>query len=368
MALLHPYASAPDTAFWSRSVSRNWRADQIVRSEGLLITRSDKVISAGSCFASNIVPHLEAAGFTYLRTEARHPAFLDVEPEALGYDKFSAAYGNIYTTRQMLQLLLRALGRFSPAEDRWIDRDEIVDPLRPGLRYRARSQLEFDLLTRQHLQRTLDAFQGGDVFVFTLGLTEAWVSAVDGTVFPACPGTVAGQFDPARHTFENFSTADVLADLVRLVDLIAEINPAMRIILTVSPVPLVATATPDHVVSASTYSKSVLRAAAGEVLALREQVTYFPSYEIITGSQAPADFFEPDRRNVSEAGVRAVMDALLTHCEGGGLPDALAGRSTEADARSERASSMSRLLATAECEEAMADTATIQTSSLASGF
>jgi hypothetical protein len=133
-------------------------------------------------------------------------------------------------------------------------------------------------------------------------------------------------------------------------------------------VPLVATATPDHVVSASTYSKSVLRAAAGEVLALREQVTYFPSYEIITGSQAPADFFEPDRRNVSEAGVRAVMDALLTHCEGGGLPDALAGRSTEADARSERASSMSRLLATAECEEAMADTATIQTSSLASGF
>ena len=41
--------------------------------------------------------------------------------------------------------------------------------------------------------------RGGGVRV-TLGLTEAWGrTAPTGTVFPACPGTAAGTFDPERH-------------------------------------------------------------------------------------------------------------------------------------------------------------------------
>ncbi len=41
------------------------------------------------------------------------------------------------------------------------------------------------------------------------------------------------------------------------------INPQPRFILTVSPVPLVATMSGSHVSPASIYSKSVLRAPAG---------------------------------------------------------------------------------------------------------
>jgi hypothetical protein len=39
----------------------------------------------------------------------------------------------------------------------------------------------------------------------------------------------------------------------------------LRIVLTVSPVPLVATVTGSHVVPATIYSKSVLRIAAQEI-------------------------------------------------------------------------------------------------------
>ncbi len=364
MTTPHPYKSAPKSSFWSRAVARDWNPAEVIShsSHGFLIRKGDRVVSAGSCFASNIIPYLEKAGLTYLRTEVTHPAFQDLEPEALGYGNFSAAYGNIYTARQLLQLLKRCLNTYSPVEDRWTVGDDIVDSLRPGLRYRAGSHREFDLLTAQHLRKTCEAFENADVFVFTLGLTEGWVSRLDGTVFPACPGTVAGCFDPERHEFKNFSVSEVVADLDEFIHLLHQINSDVRIIITVSPVPLVATATGNHVLSSSIYSKSVLRVAAGEIAKRHPAVTYFPAYEIVTGPQAPKEFFESDRRTVSQAGIETVMNAMLANCEVSEVQDnidltvaPLMEQSARRQSVNGVAASISRLIAEAECEEAMTD-------------
>lgn len=360
MAVPHPYTTAPDCAFWSRAVAAAWSPAGLLDPHEFLIRKDDKVVSAGSCFASNLISYLEGAGLTYLRTEEAHPLFYDLEPENLGYAKFSAAYGNIYTARQLLQLLKRCLKLFAPIEDRWAIGDDIIDTLRPGLRYRARSDREFELLTAQHLRKTSEAFEGADVFVCTLGLTEAWVSRLDGTVFPACPGTVAGAFDPERHEFRNFTVAEIVGDLDEFLGLLRGINPGVRVIITVSPVPLVATATGGHVLSATTYSKSVLRVAAEEIAKRHDRVTYFPAYEIVTGPQAPADFFEADRRSVSRAGVEAVMSALLAHCEVATMAEAKSRIATQTgqapgSGNGSVASEISRLIIARECEEAMAD-------------
>lgn len=361
MSIPHPYKLAPASSFWSRAVARNWNPPDLIDlgSQPFLISKQDKVVSAGSCFASNIIPYLEKSGLTYLKTETQHPAFQDMPPEALGYANFSAAYGNIYTARQLLQLFKRSVDVFSPAEDRWEIGDEIVDTLRPGLRYRARSHREFDILTAQHLRKTYEAFAQADVFIFTLGLTEAWVSRIDGTVFPACPGTVAGSFDPERHEFKNFDAAEVTTDLIEFVHLLREVNPDVRIVLTVSPVPLVATAAGKHVLHSTTYSKAVLRVAAEQVSKSQPNVLYFPAYEIITGPQAPWEFYEEDRRSVSQAGIEIVMHALLARCEV--AHDVLnIGSMEEAPPQQEipsptLAAEWSRRIAEAECEEAMAD-------------
>jgi hypothetical protein len=155
------------------------------------------------------------------------------------------------------------------------------------------------------------------VFIATLGLTEAWVSTRDGAVFPACPGTVAGTFDPERHAFVNFTAGEVAADLGAFVTELRAINPRVRVILTVSPVPLVATATPHHVLAADTYSKATLRVAAEAATREHRDVHYFPSYEIVTGARAPREFFESDRRTVSKQAVDIVMAAFLAQCERG---------------------------------------------------
>lgn len=375
----HPYSALPPRAFWSRSVAQGFDAADVPRRGEVLIHRDEKVVTAGSCFASNLVPYLEEAGFTYVRTEPVHPSFRHLPPESLGYGKFSANYGNIYTARQLLQLVRRATGAFKPVEDRWIAADAVVDPFRPGLRYKARCGREHELLTERHLAAVRSAFAQGDVFIVTLGLTEAWVSRQDGAVFPACPGTVAGEYDPRRHAFVNFGVAEIVADLGALVTELRALNPRLRLILTVSPVPLVATASGEHVLAATTYSKSVLRVAAEEAARAHPGVTYFPSYEIVTGPQAPQDYFEADRRSVSRAAVEAVMAAFLARCERpareeaaaslppepaaagtapaqeGPAPPAAASPPPPSPASPDAAAELSRLLVAAECEEAMAD-------------
>jgi hypothetical protein len=342
--MTHPYKSAPDSAFWSRAVAANWNPHQLV--DAPLLRKDDRVASAGSCFASSLVPYLERAGLTYVRCEARHPLFSKFH-EPFGYDNFSAAYGNIYTARQMLQLIQRCAGTFQPHENRWITPNSIIDPFRPGLKYEiAESEQEFERLRAQHLNRVLDVISTATVFIFTLGLTEAWQSKDDGAVFPACPGTIAGTFDPDRHGFRNFTVSEIAADLREMIRAARLINPSLRFILTVSPVPLVATATSNHVLTATIYSKSVLRVAAGDVADTEPAVSYFPSYEIVTGPQAPHSFFEPDRRSVSRKAIDAVMDVFLSHCEVGAAANPKPTISI---------ATLSAALSEAECEEAMTE-------------
>jgi len=351
---MHPYQSAPARSFWSRSVSSNFDPRRVADHDGPLIRPGEPVASAGSCFASNLVPFLEGAGFQYLRTESRHPAFSNVRPENLGYENFSAAYGNIYTPRQLLQLLRRCLGSFKPAEDRWHTDAGVIDPFRPGLRYHALTDREFDLLSAQHLRAVRRVFQEAKVFIFTLGLTEAWVSRLDGAVFPACPGTIAGTFDEARHAFVNFSVHEVTSDLDAFVTELSAVNREVRIILTVSPVPLVATATGKHVLTSSTYSKAVLRASAEEIVERHAVVSYFPAFEIVTGPQAPDAYMEADRRNVTQEAIGSVMTAFLAACQ---APDESARLMNAPRQEQDSASQLSRMLSQAECEEQMADIA-----------
>ena len=344
----HPYRGQPDKAFWSRAVAENYSADSLVEPLRPILKANDTVASAGSCFASNIVKPIESVGFTYVRTEEL-PFPLSQLPENLGYRNFSAAYGNIYTARQFRQLLERAEGIFQPAENYWLMGEDFVDPFRPGLRYPAKSLGEFNSIQKQHLNSTKEAFTIADVTVFTLGLTEAWESIEDGAVYPTCPGTVNGIYDDKKYRFINFSVNEVVEDMLSAFSIIKSWNPDARFILTVSPVPLVATATIEHVITATILSKSILRVAASEVCKAMSEVKYFPAYEIVTGPQAPKNSFEENRRDVSAISIENVMRSLVNNCE---LPDresTLKIEKTKSD--STIRSSISRDLMSAECDE-----------------
>ena len=304
----HLYRSQPSRAFWKKTISHHHPMDVGGWYEKRIDFAEKSVATAGSCFAQHIGRNLRQAGVDYIDSEPAPdglPANLHLE---YGYGMYSARYGNVYTSRQLLQLFRRAFGTFKPVEGAWVKGEGVVDPFRPTIEPEAfSSEAELAALMRYHLQCVADMFERAEVFVFTLGLTEAWLSCADGAVFPLCPGTAGGRYDDTKYRFHNLTAQEVRADMEAFISELRAINSKVEIFLTVSPVPLMATATDQQVAVASSYSKSVLRAAAGELYQAHDFVDYFPSYEIITQPFMQGYFFEPDAREVSTHGVAHVM-------------------------------------------------------------
>lgn len=308
-----PYEGLEPRAFWRSGVTDAGRyppADIYRRK--FAIPRDAPVFTAGSCFAQHVGRALRDNGFAVLDGEPVPAALPDDLARAYGYRMYSARYGNIYTVRQLLQLLSEAYGAFAPAAAIW-DRDgAFFDAMRPGVEPEGLASPDLVREARAiHLRAIRDTLAQARVFVFTLGLTETWEHAPSGTIYPTAPGTIAGRHDPEVHRFRNFRAADIHADFRQVRDILRAIVPDMRILLTVSPVPLTATASGQHVLPASVYSKSVLRAVAGELAADFDDIDYFPSYEIVTSHAAPQIFFEDNLRSVSARGVRRVMQSFL---------------------------------------------------------
>ncbi|MFD1951728.1 GSCFA domain-containing protein [Sphingomonas arantia] len=112
------------------------------------------------------------------------------------------------------------------------------------------------------------------------------------------------------------------AGLIALLTTLKEINPGIRVVLTVSPVPLIATYEPRSVLVSTSYSKAVLRVAADEALRRFDWVDYFPSYEIITGSFSGGLYYEDDHREVNRLGVAHAMRCFVANFVEGAGQDA----------------------------------------------
>ncbi len=313
--MTNPYKGLPDFCFWSRAVS--WPApgqlDPCTISH--CIQPHEKVATLGSCFAQHLARHVKAQGLNYYVPELAPPEMTEAESVKRNYGTFSARYGNVYTVRQAVQLFDRAFGLFVPVEQVWPKEGGFVDAFRPQIDPTPlTSPAEVELARSEHLARVRDVFSNADWIVFTLGLTEGWRSRVDQAVYPVAPGVSGGEFVEDRYEFVNFSATEVRQDLCSLVDRIGRINPGCRLLLTVSPVPLIATYERRHVWTSTTFSKSALRVACDEVERLYPaRVTYFPSYEIITSPAAAGRYYADDLRQVTETGVKHVMRVFGEH-------------------------------------------------------
>ena len=309
-----PYETISPTQRWVDAVA-NVADDRINphTAARFHLDRATKVASAGSCFAQRISESLVERGFNYLVVEPG-PRWLPAEQRrSYSYGVYSARYGNVYTPLQLVQLVQRALGTFVPLEPAWPGPGgRWFDPFRPRIQPNGFSSEQELLADRtHHLLAVKSLLESLDVFIFTLGMTEAWRTRRDGAVFPICPGCVAGRFTPDAYEFHNFSVQEVIDHLDQFFHLLAGVNPRAKVILTVSPVPLTATMTGNHVLQATVYSKSVLRVAAEEIARRRPNADYFASYEIAVATRNTHRYYAPDKRSVTPAGVAHVMDAFF---------------------------------------------------------
>jgi len=301
MVVPNPYLNRMPEHTWKTGVAALApRSIAPIRAKRFTIGNGSWIATAGSCFAQEIGKRL-----------ASMPGAALLRAETAGSDQplFSALYGNIYTTRQLVQLLDRAFDIFLPLDNAWRRADgRYVDPFRPYMFAAGFAAVEDVANARQdHLAAVRRVFMDCSVFIFTLGLTEGWRARADGAVFPVAPGIVSDEADSARYAFHNFTYAEALADIRDIVTRLRSVNPVVRVILTVSPTPLAATYTAEHVIVATMHSKSILRAVCSEAEAEFDLVYYFPSYEIISGHFNRGQYYGGNLRTVTAQGIEHVM-------------------------------------------------------------
>lgn len=272
------------------------------------IKKTDRMFAIGSCFARGIEAVLQKSGF-------------QMESAARDFDRFELAethnplplgFTNKYTTYSILNELTWALqpgAVFPEASLVDLDAERCIDPhVSPALKLVGR---EGTLARRRIITEVTRRIKHCQVLFLTLGLVETWYDTQAGVHLNASPMKEMHDRHPKRYELIKSGYLQNMDNMEKLHELLsAHGHPELRIIVTTSPVPLIATYTGKDVVIANTYSKSTLCAVAQDWADAHDNVQYFPSYEIVMNSSRDIAW-EEDMRHVTGGVTRHVMDAFM---------------------------------------------------------
>ena len=150
------------------------------------------------------------------------------------------------------------------------------------------------------------------VAVLTMGMAEVWRDLQSGLILNQMPPARVMKDQPERFVLDVLSYDEVLGELNGIHALLASHgHPDVRLVLTVSPVPLLVTFRDQDVAIANTYSKSMQRAAAEAFSLTHGNVVYFPSYEIVTLTDRRLSY-ESDNRHVQASVVDLIVDRFVS--------------------------------------------------------
>lgn len=248
---------------------------------GFKVQPGDSIYAIGSCFARGIELALAQRGFDVVSAARDFDSF-----KRKANERTPLGFTNKYTTFSILQELSWAFDPAKPfPEASLIEMDGgiCIDPhINPSLKPvdRARTLERHRIMT--HVMRRISDCR---VVFITLGLVEVWYDKQVGVYLNITPTAEMRERHPGRYEFAATGYPENLANLERVHELLARFGrPDLKIVVTVSPIPLQATYTGQDIVLANTYSKSTLRAAAQDWAAKHPNVQYFPSYEIVMNS------------------------------------------------------------------------------------
>jgi hypothetical protein len=242
-----------------------------------LIQKTTPMATMGSCFAVALTRRFEKQGYNLTITSRMHGGRLN--------------WYNTYSLRYEFEKAFA--GMVADPEDIWDCRRGnggwwFQDPLRRLVRRKTKPHLA--KYVRGLDTQLANALKTSDVFLLTLGLSEAWKLKKSGLIachhplygYTSRKGTMkAKSFSGRKSTeFYDMTTQENIDNLDRIATLIRDHRPGAHLILTVSPVPLQKTFTKLPLAEANAISKQKLVDAVPVVLErFPETVHYFDSYE-----------------------------------------------------------------------------------------
>ena len=274
-------------------------------SQHKIMDKNTPIGSAGSCFAVEIAKILQEENYNYVVTELgdrpMEEAIIDGYEQNSGIAMYSANFGILFNTPSLRQLSEKAFKERTFTK--YLVEAEnglLMDPYRENVYFRNEECFINDY--PKHIEAIRQVLLQSEVFIFTAGLNECW-QLKDGTVMSRNP----------RNGFHHLMEHKVLTvqenvdNIINFFESVKRHNKNFKLILTLSPIPLLATgrANEHHIIEANTHSKSVLRVAIDEAVKYHSDIYYLPSYELVT--ECIKNPWEEDHRHVTKETVKKVI-------------------------------------------------------------
>ena len=247
-----------------------------LNSEPKFLNKSTRFFTMGSCFARNLANSLVKSGYVSHHME------------------ISEYTNTTFANRVFVDWL-------SDADIDGAIRDRIVELLPPAW----------------SKENTLRAIKNCDVFILTLGVAPAFFDRATGDFVLPRPSALNSRVLAEKYLFRTTSVKENVDNVLYLIDFIRNISPHMKIVVTVSPVPMLASFEYESAVQADCLSKSTMRLVAHEVVngSNIPNILYWPSFEIFrwAGSNASNYYAADDGAtwHVSEEKVAGTIRAFV---------------------------------------------------------
>lgn len=226
------------------------------------ISLTSRIVTIGSCFADVMGRRLADSKLAVLNNP----------------------FGTIFNPVSINKLVTMALSGAEPDESGYLERDGIWFHYDFHSSLWAHSRNDLKTLLLETLAQTGKAIRQADYFFLTLGSAVVYRHRQTGDVVANCHKMPGSLFD--KYLYQIDHLRDELTALVRTV---RRANPAVHIVLTVSPVRHTRDTLPINQVS-----KSTLRVLAHELTVWREGIYYFPAYELMLDDLRDYRFYEAD--------------------------------------------------------------------------
>lgn len=166
-------------------------------------------------------------------------------------------------------------------------------------------------------ENTLEIIRTAGVFILTLGVAPAFFDRTTGDFVLPRPSALNSRVLAEKYQFRTTSVQENVDNVLYLLKFIRSISPDIKIVVTVSPVPILASFEFESAVQADCLSKSTMRLVAHEVVnsSNLENILYWPSFEVFrwAGSNA-SNFYAADDGaawHVSEEKVAGTIKAFV---------------------------------------------------------
>lgn len=273
---------------------------------GFQLEPGEAVFTMGSCFARNIEKHFGLAGFDLPTLE------LSLPDEERASDTVNDLL-NKYPIQSILNELKWALdpqvpfpqqdGLIQLNDESWHD-PHLAGNIKPA-------KLERVLERRAMVTNIYRQIPRCRIVVMTLGLVEAWYDTKTGVYLNTAPPSPYARVHPDRFQLHILSVEEIVSTLREIHAILTRFgHPQLKLLVTVSPVPMKVSFSGQDAIVANSYSKSALRAGLESLVLENNNVDYFPSYEIVTATQRSTAYIQ-DNRHVTPQIVKEIVDRVL---------------------------------------------------------